>query len=264
MIPDYHIHTKLCKHAQGDVIDFRRAARERNLEEICFSDHIPAPDGYDLKHRMTLAEFPMYQDMVLSLAHDEPPPVLFGIEADFYEGCTRFLDKWLPQQPLDLVIGSIHYIEDWGFDNPEERSVWDSVDVTSTWKTYFRLLSALADSRMFDVIAHLDLPKKFGHRPSDNDLKEMAQPVMDKVAAAGMTIELNTSGLRKPAGEIYPSHLLLDLARERDIRICFGSDAHQPEEVGYQFAAALKLAKEAGYTHATRFSRRQETLHPLP
>lgn len=264
MIADYHIHTKLCKHAEGDPNDFREVARERNLSEICFTDHIPTPDGYDLKHRMALAEFDAYHDMVLSLPNDESPPVLFGIEADYYDGCASFLEKWIPCQPLDLVLGAVHYIADWGFDNPEERSVWDSVDVTSTWKAYFRLLSALADTRLFDVIAHLDLPKKFGYRPCDNDLKEMAKPVLDRVAAAGMAIEINTSGLRKPVEEIYPSPLLLGLAREREIPICFGSDAHRPEEVGYQFTAGLNLAREAGYTHAMRFRRRKKTSHPLP
>lgn len=264
MIPDYHIHTTLCKHAEGDVRDFRRAARNKNLPEICFTDHAPSPDGYDAEHRMLLAEFPVYQNMVLSLPNDESPPVLFGIEADYHEGCTRFLGEWLPKQPLDLVLGSVHFIKDWGFDNLKERHVWDSVDVTNTWQAYFRLVGALADTRLFNAIGHLDLPKKFGHRPSDKDLKEMAQPVLDKIAKAGMVVEINTGGLRRPVREIYPSAFLLSLVREREIPICFGSDAHLPEEVGYQFPAALKLAKDAGYTHAVRFSRRRQTLYPLP
>jgi len=110
----------------------------------------------------------------------------------------------------------------------------------------------------------LDLPKKFGHRPSDRDLKEMAQPALDRIAAAGMALEINSSGLRKPVHEIYPSALLLSLAKERDIPICFGSDAHRPEEVGWQFDAALALARSVGYTHAMQFRRRQQISYALP
>ena len=92
----------------------------------------------------------------------------------------------------------------------------------------------------------------------------MAQPALDRVAEAGMAIEITSSGLRRPVREIYPSALLLSLARERDISICFGSDAHRPEEIAWQFNASLALARSAGYTHAVRFRRRRPLSYALP
>jgi histidinol-phosphatase (PHP family) len=272
MLPDYHIHTKLCKHAEGEVSAFRARAADLGLPEICFTDHVPNPDGYDPVNRMRLDQFDLYRTMIADLARPPEagqPPVLFGVEADYYDGCERFLQDWLPRQEFDLVLGSVHYIANWGFDNPDERHVWDSVDVTNTWAAYFAIIGKLADSRLAgrrlaDVVGHLDLPKKFGHRPSDRDLKEMAQPVLDRVAEAGMAIEINSSGLRRPVHEIYPSALLLSLAKERDIPICFGSDAHRPEEVGWQFDASLALARSVGYTHAVRFRRRRPSPYALP
>lgn len=264
MQADYHIHTFLCKHAKGEPSEYVETAREMALPEICFADHAPAPDGYDRKHRMEIEQFPVYTELVSELRDNDNLEVLFGIEADYYEGYEEFLGKWLIEQKFDLVIGSIHYIKDWGFDNPKKRNVWDSVDVTTTWREYFELVGRLAETKMFDVVGHLDLPKKFGHRPNDRDLKEMAQPVLDRIAAAGMAIEINTSGLRKPVQEIFPSFLLLELAREREIPICFGSDAHAPQDVGFGFAEALELARQAGYTHCVRFRRRRKELVPLP
>ena len=302
MLADYHIHTELCQHAEGKVSAFRTRAVELGLPEICFTDHVPNPDGYDPVNRMRLDQFPLYRTMVADLAREGQPKseirgqrsevsnfsdltragkpvVLFGVEADYYDGCERFLRDWLPRQEFDLVIGSVHYIANWGFDNPDERHVWDSVDVTNTWQTYFDLIGKLADSRLTDsrltgrrladsrladVVGHLDLPKKFGHRPSDRDLREMAQPTLDRVAEAGMAIEINSSGLRRPVHEIYPSALLLSLAKERDIPICFGSDAHRPEEVGWQFDASLALARSAGYTHAMHYRHRRPLPYALP
>ena len=274
MLADYHIHTELCQHAEGKASAFRARAVELGLPEICFTDHVPNPDGYDPVNRMRLDQFPLYRTMVADLARTSQPVVLFGIEADYYNGCERFLQDWLPRQEFDLVIGSVHYIDNWGFDNPDERHVWDSVDVTNTWAAYFNLIgkladsrltdSRLADSRLADVVGHLDLPKKFGYRPSDRDLKEMAQPALDRVAAAGMAIEINSSGLRRPVHEIYPSALLLSLAKARDIPICFGSDAHRPEEVGWQFDASLALARSAGYTHAMHYRHRRPLPYALP
>ena len=281
MLSDYHIHTELCHHAEGKASAFRARAVELGLPELCFTDHVPNPDGYDPVNRMRLDQFPSYQTMIADLARasqpwsPKAPPeagkqvVLFGIEADYYDGCERFLQDWLPRQEFDLVIGSVHYIYNWGFDNSGERHVWDSVDVTNTWAAYFELIGKLADSRLagrrlVDVIGHLDLPKKFGHRPSDRDLREMAQPTLDRVAEAGMAIEINSSGLRRPVHEIYPSALHLSLAKERDIPICFGSDAHRQKEVGWQFDASLALARSAGYTHAVHYRHRQPLPYALP
>ena len=56
-LPDYHMHTALCRHAQGKVADYRNAAGTLGIPEICFVDHAPNPDGYDSNHRMNLNEF---------------------------------------------------------------------------------------------------------------------------------------------------------------------------------------------------------------
>jgi len=263
-LPDYHIHTALCRHATGEAIDYRSAAAGKGLPEICFTDHAPNPDGYDPAHRMRLDQFPLYRDAVADNQKNGEPRVLFGIEADYYEGCESFLKPWLEREGFDFVLGSVHFIDGWGFDNPEERHIWDSVDISSTWKKYFESVVKLVETRLFDAVGHLDLPKKFGHRPPDRDLKEMVLPVLDRMAEAGMGMELNTSGLRRPVGEIYPSPLMVSLARQRGIPICFGSDAHSPSDVGADFDVALNLAREAGYTEYFRIRQRKMEWVPLP
>jgi len=263
-LPDYHIHTGLCGHAEGSIGDYVSEAGRRGIPEVCFTDHAPNPDGYDPAHRMRLNQFPSYRHAVEGVQNDEAPKVLFGVEADYYEGCERFLDSWLSDQGFDFVVGSVHFIQGWGFDNPEERHVWDSVDISATWRKYFETLMRLVDTRLFDAVCHMDLPKKFGHRPPDRDLKEMVRPVLDRMAQVGMGMELNTSGIRKPVGEIYPSAMIVSMARERDIPICFGSDAHSPSDVGADFDMALKLAREAGYQDYFRIRQRNMERVPFP
>lgn len=260
--PDYHLHTPLCKHAVGAPAEYRAAAAALDIPEICFTDHVPTPDGYDARHRMTLADFPAYRRMIANLGASPGIPVRFGIEADYYTGCEPFLREWLPAQEFDLVLGSVHYLDDWGFDNPDQLGRWSGVDVPGVWRHYFDCVIRMAHTRLFDVVGHFDLPKKFGHRIDESLLKNLVQPVLDAVAAAGMGIEINTSGYRRPAREQYPALLLLTLAREHGIPICFGSDAHRPEEVGHGFEAAVAVARAAGYSQTTRFERRRP--HPLP
>ena len=262
--PDYHIHTVLCKHAEGLASEYRAAAARCGMRSMAFTDHVPTPVGYDPANRMDLDQFPLYRDMVLQFRNAGEPHVLLGVEADYHPGCETYLRDWLPRQEFDLVLGSVHYIREWGFDNPAERDRWDTADLRRAWQDYCDLLAAMAQTGLFDIVGHLDLPKKFGHRLPDKDLRELAQPLLDSIARADMTIEINTAGLRKPVGEMYPSPLLLALAHERGIPICFGSDAHRPHEVGAAFGAAVRLAQSVGYAAYAQYRQRGRTLHPWP
>lgn len=264
MLPDTHIHTPLCKHATGTPQEYRAQAASSHLPEMCFTDHAPNPDGVGAEYAMDMDQFDEYRTMIGGLQDDRSPTVFFGVEADYYPGCERHFSRWLPDGGFDLVLGSIHYLGNWGFDNPDEMEGWKSADVKGVWRKYFELLTAAAKSGLYDAVGHIDLPKKFGHRLKDSVLKETAQPALDSIAAAGMAVELNTGGLRKPVKEIYPSALLLSLIREREIPICFGSDSHEPRQVGLDFDKALSLARDVGYTHFVKFRKRKKIAAPLP
>jgi histidinol-phosphatase (PHP family) len=262
--PDYHTHTDLCKHASGRPVDYARAAAGNGLPGLACTDHCPTNDGYDIEHRMEPGQYPRYREWVEEAQSAGPVPVLFGVEADYYPGGVAHLKSWLPRQPLDIVLGSVHYLDYWAFDNPAQRSLWETVDVKRVWQRYFGLVRELAATRLYDVAAHLDLPKKFGFRPKDRDIRECVLPALDALAAHGLALEINTSGIHKPAAEPFPSTQILSWAREREIPLTFGSDAHEPGRVGSDFELALRMAREAGYTHRAEYHRRQRSLVPLP
>ena len=260
---DYHSHTRLCKHAGGEPVEYARRAAALGIPELAATDHGPTALGHDPEHRMELAEFPEYIRMIETARAQFGDRVLFGVEADYFDGCEAFLRPWLAEPPFDLVLGSIHYLEPRTPDRPPGPVLWDVADQATVWKYYFELVGRLADTGLYDIVGHLDMLKRTGSRPRDRDLKEWAFPALDRIARAGMAIELNTSGLRHVIREIYPSPILLAWARERDIPIVFGSDAHAPDQVGYGFEEAVRLARGCGYTHAARFRRRTRTLVPL-
>lgn len=260
---DTHIHTALCRHAQGMPLDYVRVALSKGVPEICVTDHAPAPDGYDAENRMALEDFPLYVEAVAEAARAFPGQVKLGIEADYYPGCEAYLSRFLASAPFDLVLGSVHFIGDWGFDHPATLGRWREADIRQVWSDYFDLICRMAKMRHFDAVAHIDLPKKFGYRLPDPELRELIAPALDVVAEAGMALELNTSGRRKPVGESYPSLSVLRLARERRIPLLFGSDAHAPSETGDGFAEAVSLAREAGYDSTVRFEKRKPIPFPL-
>jgi histidinol-phosphatase (PHP family) len=154
------------------------------------------------------------------------------------------------------VIGSVHFIGDWGFDNPAEVNRYAEWDISELYGKFFTLEIKAAESGLFDIMAHIDLIKKFGHRPSC-DLSRLYADVAEAMARAGVAIELSTAGLRKPVQEVYPNPALLRECAARGIPLVISSDAHAPGEVAWGFSEAREAAMQAGYRHLVRFEGRR-------
>src|SRR5439155_3912697 len=130
------------------------------------------------------------------------------------------------------------------------------------WKMYWSAYEKCIRSRLFDFVAHPDLVKKFGFRPA-GELKEFYEPVIAALAETNTPFEINTAGLRKPVGEIYPSREFLALAFAAGVSLLINSDAHAPEEVGANFDEAVALAKSVGYAETVRFEKRVRSVARL-
>jgi histidinol-phosphatase (PHP family) len=255
---DYHMHTPLCLHATGEPVEYARQAVALGLPEIGFSDHSPMRrDNFD-SWRMNLDKLDEYMEKVIKARKDVPElTIKIALEADYLPGQDDWVRELAARHPWDYFIGSVHYVSDsWAVDDPQKISEWKNRDPLEVWTVYIERLTMAAESGLFEILGHVDLPKKFGHKP----MKECL-PLYDKFLAAakkaGSVIELNTAGLRKDCREIYPSRGILKLAFKHGVPITFGSDAHAPGEVGMNFADAIQLAHSVGYREYRQFAQRK-------
>jgi histidinol-phosphatase (PHP family) len=259
--PDYHMHTPLCHHAVGEPVDYARHATELGLTEIGFSDHSPMrQDDFD-NWRMNFSQLDEYLAKV-RLAQKTFPrlTIRLALEVDFLPGQENWIRELATRAPWDYFIGSVHYVsESWDIDNPAKLSEWKKRDAFEVWKIYFERLALAAESKLFDIIAHVDLPKKFGIRPAQ-DCTPLYEKFLDAAAKSSSAIELNTAGLRKDCKEIYPSREILQLAFQKKVPVTFGSDAHKPEEVGLNFSEAIALARSVGYKECCQFEKRSRKM----
>ncbi len=261
---DYHLHTVRCGHAKGSMEDYAARAASIGLAEIGFSDHFPMLHVEDPSLSMGMEELPEYVREVEGLRPGFPDlEIRLGIEVDFIPETAERLPALLDAHPFDYIMGSLHYVDGWGFDHPLNLDGYVGRDLMALWERYFDLLGEAAESGLFDVLAHPDLIKKFGFRP-DADVRHLYEACLDRVAAVGSVIEVNSAGLRKPVGEIYPGLDFLLLCREREIPLTLGSDAHRPEEVGEGFDDVLRLLRKVGYEELTIFKGRRRSFMQLP
>jgi len=255
---DYHMHTPLCRHARGEPVEYVKRAIELGFEEIGFSDHSPMPrDDFD-NWRMRFDQLDEYVEKIRKVQRDFPQlAIRLALEVDYLPGGEDWIRELAARHPWDYFIGSVHYVSDsWAIDDPQKLSEWNNRDSFEVWSVYFERLTQTAESRLFEIIGHADLPKKFGHRPPQN-CALLYEKFLQAAKKSNCTIELNTAGLRKDCKEIYPSREILQLAFQKGVPIAFGSDAHAPEEVGMNFAEAIQLAREVGYKECCRFAQRK-------
>lgn len=255
---DCHVHTQRCGHATGTVDDYVRAAAERGLVGLAMTEHLALPDELDPNRNLSMPACDLEDYLVeVDLAAQRYPAisVVTGIEADYLPGreaqtAAAIADARERSDGARFVLGSVHFIGDWAFDDPFAVHEWDSRDVDEVWRSYFGIWCAAAASGLFDSMAHPDLPKKFGHRPSFPTAALFSE-VADCAAQAGVHVEISTGGLRKPIAEIYPGHEMLSAFCRAGVRVTVGSDAHAPAEVGYRIDAAYDAAAVAGYTQVS-------------
>lgn len=264
MLLDYHWHTKRCGHARDEMKDYILAARVRGLKEVGFADHIYLywlpPEKRDPGLAMAEKEMPEYIAEINRLQREYPDmKIRIGLEVDYIPGWEAEVSKILKKLPLDYVLGSVHYIDDWGFDNPDLLAEYDKRDIEATYRQYFKLVQQAAASGLFDVIAHADLIKKFGYRPRSK-LARLYEQTARIFKEADVCVEINTAGLRVPAQEIYPSAEFLNYCLKYEVPVTLGSDAHTPEQAGYGLEQALKLIKAIGYKDVAMFSSRKRHL----
>lgn len=253
---DLHNHTTRCNHAEGTIDAYLQRAIDLGIDIYGFSEH--APMDFDEKYRLSFEEMEAYRADVLDAKerYADQIEILLGYEVDWLPG---HMDERVLKAEVDYLIGSVHFIDKWGFDNPEFLNGWKEKDIDEIWKAYFEATEAMANSGLFDIVGHLDLIKVFKYLPKQ-DTRILAKDALGAIKRSGMVLELNTAGLRKPVGEIYPSRALLEEAYALDIPITFSSDAHSPKQVGLGYEEATQLAREIGYTKAVTFKDRDRKL----
>jgi histidinol-phosphatase (PHP family) len=261
---DYHVHTARCGHATGAMERYVEHAIEAGLTELGFSDHLfmywLPPDQRDPELGMAEWEHDFYIEDVERCRRQYARDIVIRLatEADFIPGHELRLEAILHRYDWDYVIGSVHFLDGWGFDDGRYLSGFDTWDIDNLYARYFDLVGASAETGLFDTIGHADLVKKFGHRPASDQSAVYAR-VAARFANAGVCVEVNTAGLRKPCREIYPHPDLLRACRLGGVPITLGSDAHAPSEVAADLDAATRLMHDVGYDAFVTYAGRRRT-----
>ena len=278
MHTSYHCHTVL-SDGLSTIPDYVRAGIAAGLDELGISEHYtllpdtpPSPPlqggakgGYrTVDWSMPKDGLPGYF-RALHAARDQAADRLIvrcGLEADYIPETADELAGILRAYPFDYVIGSVHFVDDFLVD--ESAGAWDALsedERNDMVRAYWGRITDMAASGLFDIAAHLDLYKKFGHRPTV-DVSEDTAIALDAIAKSRMAVELNTAGFYR-MGEIYPSPTILRECHERGIPALVTTDAHHADQLTRSLDLGVAELREAGYTRQAVFAERGMSLVEL-
>ncbi|MGM0805273.1 MAG: histidinol-phosphatase [Bacillota bacterium] len=259
MLTDYHSHLEKGTLTIDYLKQFVDTAKEKGIQEFGISEH--AYHFYETKNIVSkpwMEERRYYKmDDYVDLFKRADPlgmDVRMSIEMDYTPGRHAEMEAFIKSYPFDYVIGSVHWVEDFGIDLAEYRKEWDRRDLYETYRSYYDQIVTLAESNLFDIVGHIDLVKIFNYVPTDQEfLFEQYERITDALSNSKTCVEISSAGLRKPVGRIYPEPELLSLCYKKGIPIVLSSDAHEPHQVGENYEETIKLAKEIGYTKLMTF-----------
>lgn len=202
-------------------------------------------------------------------AQDAGLPLLIGLEVDYLPGAMDAMADLLGEYPFDVLLGSVHWLDDWLFDaygNPAFAARWEERDTDEVFAQYVDSVLDLASCGVVDVLAHLDVIKVAGHMPSR--LAEHEQRLVDGLSILTdeehrLAIEFSSAGLRKPVADTYPSSSLLDALLDAGVLLTTASDGHTVDQVGTGFDVLKRALDQRGVETLTSFDRRRPVPHQL-
>ncbi|MCA0149431.1 MULTISPECIES: histidinol phosphate phosphatase domain-containing protein [Rossellomorea] len=256
---------------------YLQKAKERNLKEVGIVDHLyrfrETRDYFEknmdisetdlgrkqhqwLKQVMTenMEDFVDFIESQKQKWAEHGIKLKLGMEADYFPGCHNQLKELLSTHRWDYVIGSVHFVDGWGFDNPEAIDQFEHYGLEELYGRFFQIVEEAIRSGLFDFVAHLDNLKVFNFRPHE----EILLPHYEKIARA--LVDTNTAtevnaGLfyRYPIKEMCPSPSFLKVLAEAGVRFTTSSDSHFPDDIGLYVNENTERLKALGIHQIATF-----------
>ena len=260
-LTDYHCHCDYSIDATGTVDEYCEAALRRGLAEICFTTHWdtnPVGGGQDNVIRVAGQPRPAVPDNLtpyvddVHRAREKFAPlglsVVLGLEFGWYPDCMEAASALKDRYSFDYFLCGIHELEGRCFSCEHcYPKCFPHYSVEQLIEKYVGEIEAAARSGLFDCIAHLDYIRKYGeayYGPQLNELllARLVEKAFSALIVGRTALEVNTSAIRRGFADNFPRVTIVNAARRAGVEVRYlGSDAHSPDQVGYDFDAAASL-----------------------
>lgn len=287
---NYHTHSAFCD-GKNSLSEMAQSAFDKGIKILGFSAHTIFPFSTDW--HMDIQKYSEYFLTLENLKKEYAGrmEILAGVEADYLPPVS-YCDKlaYTDFRP-DYIIGSVHYLTANGKINNHSGSLHGSSggcftvdgpveeffngveklfggDSKKAIQTYFALEREMMLSCDFDIVAHIDLVRKWNgelnfFNETDSWYRQELKETAKVAGQSGKVVEINTGGMTHVGfNKNYPSPDFLALLHSEGVPVTINSDAHHIDNISDHFVAAVAMAKDAGYKEVHYLSK--GTWHTAP
>lgn len=267
---DYHMHSSFSGDSETPMAQMAAGGIAAGLDTICITEHmdIDYPTNQGTPPHFFEFDTAAYRERYaeVSRAFAGKINILWGVEMGLQNHIVDEISDYVNQYPFDFVIGSSHLCHGIDIYYPE---FYAGRSDEAAYREYFESILELVElNDDFDVYGHLDYAVRYGKEQDKNYSYDKFSDVLDAILSLlikkGKGIEVNTKGLLVGLKSTNPSAAIITRYRELggEIITC-GSDAHDPEHVGYRFDTLSDILKDCGFKYYTVFKERKPEFRPL-
>lgn len=271
---DCHMHSNFSTDSTTPMIEQVKKAIALGLKGICITDHMDyefPKEQMDSEIIYTGNPFEFNWSEYKKTVHQLQSEyldfnLLLGVECGL-QATSSVIEKnreLSRDKDLDYLIGSLHLVDR---KDPYYSQFWEGQEPSFCIRRYFEQLydNLLLFSEM-DSLGHFDYivryaPNSFFYSPME--YRDIIEELLHYIIRKDIALEINSSGL-KSTPHPNPHKDILALYKELGGEaVTIGSDAHNPEFIGYSFGQIETLLKHIGFTEYYTFQKRKAVSHPL-
>jgi len=241
MFKDWHMHDCMSHDAAGFPIQFAERALEQGLNSICITNHVEQLDDetglYEIIPERDIPRLQHDYELILEAREQCPDiEILFGVELENNPPFYWAMEEILNAIDFDLVIGSVHTVNDVVFSSKNYIEHQRRVDPKTFYTDYYRETLEFLKWGKFDILGHPDLIRRYMVMIHPDFKPVVPHGILKEIFAVmhekNIALEVNTGGYFQPPKDCYPTREIIDLAIECGItRFTMGGDAHRPQDV---------------------------------
>jgi histidinol-phosphatase (PHP family) len=272
---DQHLHSWHSVDSAADPAANVRRALELGLAGLTFTEHFDThPSEWD-RCRYDYADI---AGMIAALRRQFGARIFIGHGIEVCYQPEQMTDRILPyleQHRFDVVLLSVHWFDGWAL---HDEQTWKRYDTFAGTRRCLETTLAAAQfarrlkeqgRRAFDVLGHLDLVKRYTERYHGDFAVEPHRDLVDEILRtcleADLVPEVNLSPLRKGMLETMPPEWAVRRYAELGgTALSLGSDAHEAEHIGVNFADGVAVLCRCGIKCEAVFQDRQRSAIELP
>lgn len=258
---DFHIHSEHSIDSKASMESMVKSAINKDLKSICFTDHVNF-DSTSLKIDIGFREADYFRNIKqVKYKYANVIEILSGVEIGMQPHLFEKYNKFIEKNPFDFVIMSIHSINKTDLEKDGFLSNLKAIEILE--KYYNDMLLCIKNYKNFDVLGIFDcIDKHFLNSskiPNYEEYYTFVSEILKLLIKNEKGIELNTGGIISNPEYFHPKIEILNLYKELGGEIItIGSNAHKPENVGYEYRAAEKMLKDLGFKYMHIFKDRKK------